>query len=374
MKICIITSHYLPHIGGVELATYNLANELIKFGHEVHIITPKFSNYNEIDDGGIILHRLFVPGYLSGKKWFSVLTAWLFMFKVIKCIKHIRPDVIHVQNITNSIPSYIASCRYNIPYLICINGNLELMGYFLPYFLKKYWPKLPYLKHANAIVTLTPEMVAEFTLDLKRDLVLIPTGVDLGKFSPIERTETSLLSNLILLTVCRLDDKKGIEYAIESMITIKSKFSNVKLLIVGDGEYRKYLEQLVIKWNLSKEVEFIGSVLNSEINQYYRKADVFLLPSLFEGYPLVLLEAMACGLPIISTPVSIAPEIINTWNNGYIVPFKSASAIADAVIAILSDRSKCKEFGINSFNASKTVLTWRDVAKKYEQLYQDIII
>ena len=68
MKICIITSHYLPHIGGVELATYNLANELIKFGHEVHIITPKFSNYNEIDDGGIILHRLFVPGYLSGNQ------------------------------------------------------------------------------------------------------------------------------------------------------------------------------------------------------------------------------------------------------------------------------------------------------------------
>ena len=157
------------------------------------------------------------------------------------------------------------------------------------------------------------------------------------------------------------------------MSQIRTKYPNAKLKIVGDGEYRKYLEELTISSGLSESIEFLGLIPNTEIPTHLRNADLFLLPSLFEGLPLTLLEAMACGLPVISTPVSIAPEIIKNWNNGIIVPFKSPDAIADAVITLLSNTKLRETYAENSATAAKETASWESISEKYQTLYQSII-
>jgi len=371
MKIVIIATHYLPHVGGLELATYHLAKELDKQQNEVHIITP-YPDPNK-NTTPIYIHRQPIHTYPDEHPIRAFIDGLIFFRKTVKTIKEIKPDIVHAQNITNSIPAYIAWRKSRIPYTICIHGNLELMGPFLPTFLQRFWPKFPHIKAAAQIITLTNEMSTLFEKKLGKKPAVIPNGVDLDRFYPAEKNEKKKSASSVILTLSRIDNKKGLEYAIESMTKIHTKFPTAKLMIVGDGEYRSELEKLVEKNMLSATVEFPGLIPNSEVPAYLRNADLFLLPSLYEGLPLTLLEAMACGLPIISTPVSIAPEIIATWKNGYIIPFKSPDAISESVIDLLSNPDKRRQCSENSYRAAKETLSWEKVGKHYAELYQFIL-
>lgn len=246
------------------------------------------------------------------------------------------------------------------------------MGPFLLKPLKRFWPKLPYIKSASEIISLTPEMGERIEKELGRKSVVIPNGVDLERFFPIPK-KNSNTENLTIITLSRIDDKKGLEYAIQSMPKILENYPKTKLKILGDGDYRSHLEQLTAALGLDKSVEFAGSIPNTEVPNHLQNAEIFLLPSLFEGLPLTLLESMACGLPVVSTPVSVAPGIIEKWNNGIIVPFKSPDAIADAIITLLSNQDLREKYAKNSSDAAKETMSWKSVAEQYNSLYQSVI-
>ena len=376
MKICIVTSGYPPKIGGVETVTENLAKEYVNLMHEVHVITPSEDATNQtITPENIILHKIHIDKFSDAETmpiYNKIPRGILFFRRIFKNIKTIKPDIIHVQNIQNSIPVYFAKKIQKTPYCISLHNNLELMGIALPNIMKKYWMKLPYVKDANAIVSLTKEMAETVQESLQRESDIIPNGVDIKRFYP-NPTPNEERENKIILTISRLDNKKGIEYAIESMPNILKKYPHTILRIIGDGDFRPELDKISESLCLQNSVEFIGQIPNSDVPDYLQNADIFLLPSLFEGLPLTLLESMACGLPVISTPVSIAPEIIEKWDNGIIVPFKSPEAISNAVITLLSNPDLRETYAENSATAAKETMSWKSVAEQYISLYQSII-
>ena len=179
--------------------------------------------------------------------------------------------------------------KYHIPYIICIHGNLELMGPFLPKLLRHFWAKLPYIKSAAGIVTLTYEIGMRVENELGRKPFVIPNGVDLERFFPNDENNSNIDGQTIV-TLSRIDDKKGLEYAIMSMTQILDVYPQAKLKIVGDGNHRSVLEKLSDEIGVANSVEFVGSVPNMDVPNHLRDADVFLLPTLFEGLPLTLLE------------------------------------------------------------------------------------
>ena len=376
MKICIVTSGYPPKIGGVETVTENLAKEYVNLMHEVHVITPSEDATNQtITPEKIILHKIHIDKFSDAETmpiYYKIPRGILFFRRIFKNIKTIKPDIIHVQNIQNSIPVYFAKKIQKTPYCITLHNNLELMGIALPKFMRKYWMKLPYVIDANAIVSLTKEMAETVQESLQRESDIIPNGVDIKRFYP-NPTPNEERENKIILTISRLDNKKGIEYAIESMPNILKKYPHTILRIIGDGDFRPELDKISESLCLQNSVEFIGQIPNSDVPDYLQNADIFLLPSLFEGLPLTLLESMACGLPVISTPVSIAPEIIEKWDNGIIVPFKSPEAISNAVITLLSNPDLRETYAKNSATAAKETMSWKSVAEQYISLYQSII-
>lgn len=370
MKICIIVTHYLPHIGGLELATYHLAKELDKQNNEVHIITP-YPDSNE-NTTSIKIHRHPIHTYPDEHPIRAFVDGLTFFRKTVETINEIKPNIIHAQNITNSIPAYIASKRYHIPYIICLHGALELMGPFLPACLKRFWPKLPHIKAASQIIALTNEMAGRLEKELGRESVVIPNGVDTTHFYPSLTPEVSP-HNPVIICLSRIDDKKGLEYAIKSMDDVLKHYPDAILNIVGDGNFRNELEKIVWKHKLTKNVRFMGVVPNTDVPDLLRSADIFLLPSLSEGFALTALEAMASGLPIISTPVGIIPEMVSKWNNGIIIPFKSSTAISNAIISLLDHPNIRLEYGKQSVKATREKYSWTTVAKKYEEIYQKIV-
>jgi glycosyltransferase involved in cell wall biosynthesis len=159
------------------------------------------------------------------------------------------------------------------------------------------------------------------------------------------------------------------EYAIQSMYFVIKTIPNAHLTIIGDGPLHDSLSQLIKEMNLINNVTLMGLLPHRDILQYLQKSHIFLQPSLSEGFSNALLEAMGCGLPIVATPD--ASEVISKWHNGYIVPYKDARSIADAIIRI-SCNDEIVLFSHRSIEASK-YYTWNSVAKQYLEQFQNII-
>lgn len=134
-----------------------------------------------------------------------------------------------------------------------------------------------------------------------------------------------------------LIQRKGIEYLIKAMPGIISECGKTILLIVGEGN-QEYLEKIAISLNVSDSVVFEGFVPEDKLSMYYNSCDIFVLPSLQEGFGMVMAEAMACGKPVIATNTSAIPEVLG--DAGLTVPPRDSRALSEAVITLLKDKGK----------------------------------
>lgn len=177
-------------------------------------------------------------------------------------------------------------------------------------------------------------------------------GIDLEEFKYVER-EIPPGKDVKLLTIGRLVEKKGHEYAIQAVARIvrKNKNRNIEYTIAGDGPLRNRLKSLVLELGMENHIKFLGDVEKKETIALYRQADIFLLPSVTasdgdqEGIPVVLMEALATGLPAIATYHSGIPELINDRKTGFLVPEKDISALAQALDYVLENPQECSVIG-----------------------------
>jgi sugar transferase (PEP-CTERM/EpsH1 system associated) len=166
----------------------------------------------------------------------------------------------------------------------------------------------------------------------------------------------------------RLVKEKGLEYLILALKTIVRSYPSIRLLIVGQGILQNHLKELVIQNGLQDNVLFTGGRLDTP--QLYKVFDLFVLPSISEGLPMVLLEAMASGCPIIATEVGGIPSLIRHGFNGSLVPSKDPDSLAKEILKLLADTEKRNEYienGKQIFNKSYDV---RVMTRKYESLYE----
>jgi colanic acid/amylovoran biosynthesis glycosyltransferase len=164
----------------------------------------------------------------------------------------------------------------------------------------------------------------------------LPMGVDLSRFRFTERIK-SHDGVLRLLTVARLQEVKGIEYALRAIAVVKDKYPNLHYQIVGDGPLRARLEELAGRLGLANNVEFLGALSQEKVVKLYQHAQIFLLPSIVarsgeeEGQSLALVEAQASGLPVIATRTGGIPESIREGKSGLLVPPQDPDALAGAI-------------------------------------------
>lgn len=161
-------------------------------------------------------------------------------------------------------------------------------------------------------------------------VTFLRNGVDLEHFRPTLRDETRrrlALTRTTLLSVGNLVELKGHDLVIRAM----KELQDLQLIIIGAGPAKAKLQDLVDRLNLSDRVHLLGTIPHSELPAYYSAADIFVLASSREGWPNVLLEAMACGTPVVATRVGGVPEIITAKNAGIVVDARTSEAIVAAV-------------------------------------------
>jgi glycosyltransferase involved in cell wall biosynthesis len=356
MKIVILVSLFPPGtLGGTEIATYNLAKQLARRGHEIHVITthdrglPFFRKENDF-----YVHRIAWPKI----RFIGIFSFWLQMLPKIRAIK---PDIVHAQDFTIGVPALVIKKILKIPYVVWGRGtDVNRSSPFFRIIIKLL------IQNADAVLALTEDMRKNLKKINNTEICVVPNGIDLDEYN----TPISCIKNKkIILFVGRLHPVKGVPYLIIAMKSILDKIPDSKLLLVGYGNEKEMLEALTIQLGIQKHVEFVGKVTPEVVKTFMQQSDVFVLPSLSEGFPNVILEAMACGLPIVASRVGGIPDIITNEINGFLVENKDSDEMADKIILLLGDDSLRRKICDINKNLVKKY-SWHNVIVEVEKIYQ----
>lgn len=380
MKICHLTSCFPPSRGGVETYVYNLCRGLVERGHQVKVITSSRGKppgkYHEWIDGIEViryperLHFLEAP--------ILPLIAFHALFEDY--------DILNIHNMIPTISELaliFGRCRRK-PIVLTYYNDTETQQYGV---LGRFATKA-YAKIARSIAQLADQIVAlnkayaetsPVLSSVLDRIAIIPCGVDLNKFTPLQTSsEDNDLSRInkshIILYVGKLIWYKGIEYLIQAMKTVLENVDDAQLIIVGDGPERSKLAALANELGVGEHVTFTGWVPDESLPKYYQIADLLVLPSISrrEAFGIVLLEAMACGKPVIVSDIPGPNMVIKNNENGLIVPPKNVLRLAEAIIGLLVDEDRRKEMGAHSRKLVEAKYDWDNIVERYEAIYSEI--
>jgi len=174
----------------------------------------------------------------------------------------------------------------------------------------------------------------------------------------------------IIGSIGRLMPQKGYTYFLSALPEVCRKFPETEIWLIGDGELRLELENQARQLGIAENVKFLGR--QTDVFPWLRQMDLFILPSLWEGYALVIMESMAAGTPVLATDIDGTRELIQTGINGWLVPPAEPTALANAIIRILDDPAQCKKIVTNAY-ASLDGVKFDRVAGQYDKLYRDLL-
>ena len=353
-------------------ACYYLTKGFSEQGHEVTVIT---SNYQELPqkeiENGVEIIRVSSKRTSQDHCSFFEMCSYLIKAWPVarKCIKQKDFDICQVFFGVPSGPiGYLLKKLYHLPYVIRFGGG-DIPG-GQARFDKVYKLIAPLVRiiwrNADRMVA-NSEGLRKHAYDFydKKRVEIISNGVDTDYYIPLENVG----NKINLLFVSRLIEGKGLQFLLPQMKQIIQECKEeVCLTIVGDGPYRSVLENIVREENIEKYVSFEGHKNKQQIVQYYQSADLFLLPSLKEGMPNVVLEAMACGLPIIMTPCEGSTELIQ--DNGVIA---SREQFGREIVRICNDRDLRIKMGNKSRKMALERFKWEKKVNQYLEMYCEIV-
>ena len=389
MKIGVITSVYPEFKGDPHgIFIHRLMREISKQGHDVYILAPYSGGKTDYILDGINVEKFnyFYPkrfqrlcgryGMIDNVKEgifvkFQFLTFILFN-AIYSCRKLNHMDIVHVQwPIPNGLGALFLKIFYKIPYINTIHGEEVYLS-------KRYHttPILKLLVHHSSKTLTNSSGTFEVCLEsgLKREkLGIIPFGVDTSFFRPINNQKDNNIFQI--LSVGYLIERKGFEYLIKAVKDVLEVHDNVKLIIVGSGPLEIQIKKLIHELKLNDTVKILDNVSDEELLELYNSSDLFILPSIVdsqgntEGLGVVLLEAMACKVPVIGTDIGGIPDIIQDNETGLLVPQKDILRLSSAINSMIENKSLRKRIAIKGYCCVQNKFNWKKIANCYLEIY-----
>jgi glycosyltransferase involved in cell wall biosynthesis len=199
---------------------------------------------------------------------------------------------------------------------------------------------------------------------------VIYNGVDTEYFQPRSRAHHSG-RKLKLLCITRLIELKGIQYLIDAIGQLTQE--NVELTIAGTGEYEAQLKGTVADKKLDSRIHFLGQVSHDAVRKLYHGADVFVFPSYGDAFPISVLEAMACELPVIATDYGGAKEIITQGDSGLLVRSRDTADLVKAIRYLNQDANLRESMGKRGRMIASQKFSWDTIVRQYVDVYQSAI-
>jgi glycosyltransferase involved in cell wall biosynthesis len=361
---------FYPYTGGVEKYVLNLSQELINRGHSVKVVCadePK-SDLTEID--GINVQRLNYIGKISNTN----ITLGLF-FALLKE----NFDIIHTHFPTpwSAGISMIISFLKKKPLILTYHNDAVTAGklsVLTEIYNRVFLPLL--LKRSLKILITQPEYInrSKYLYKYKNKIEVIPCGIDSNIY--FQKNINKIPNQIFFLSILdKHHTYKGLDCLIKAIKIVKTKIPDIKLIVGGSGELVEEYKTLTKGLGLENNVEFRGFIESNKLVDLYNQSELFVLPStgIQEGFGIVLLEALACGTPVIATNiVGIAKEIKDN-KCGIIIPCNDAKKLAQAIIRIIKNINLQKKMIIKGKSLIQDKYDWNKIVKMVENIYLEVI-
>ena len=366
MKILQTPIRFKPYIGGVENYVYELSKQLVRQGHKVKVICanePQSKAHDQIDS--IKINRLKYVGKIANtnitpflplkllSEDFDVIhthipTPWSAdLSAIISFLKRKKLIVTYHNDITGSGISKHISVLYN-----------QTMLKFI-------------LKTAHKIIITQPKYL-DYSPHLKKyrhKIIVIPAGVDTERFRPIKKIKKTKNTVGFLSVLDEYHRYKGLDYLLKAIAKAKVNVPDIKLIVGGSGAllpvYKKMAKDLAIE----KNVKFLGCIPDNKLPEFYNRLDVFVLPSISakqEGFGIVVLEALACKTPVITTNITAIAKDLKIQDHGIVIKPKDADELAKMIIKQLSKKSK----STSSTPITDQKYSWQNISMEIQKLYE----
>lgn len=378
MRLLLINNEYPPIGGGGSTVTKYALKYFSEWGHEAALITSRFRDltFKETIDGGTVIR---VPAIRRYKDFCAAWELVIFGFSAfLYCLWYVpryKPDVIHAYfALPSGFVAKLINLIYGTPYSVYFGGS-DMPG-SNPSRYKKIYPYVTALTRwvwrGAKISTVCSNGLLELGRkhDEEYDFRLVPNGVELSRFVPIEREKNPKVK---ILFIGRLIARKGLHYVVQALPRIQELTkTQFEVEVVGTGSMRLTLDNMASKLSVSHLIKYVGTVPYDKLHESYQSADIFVLTSESEGMPAVTLEAMGCGLPIVTTNVPGNREIVKEGENGYLVNVGDTEKLAQVLTKLIDDEALRENLGNKSRQFVKSY-EWREIIKRYENILQEIV-
>lgn len=373
MRIALFTDTFENGLGGITVYVRSLAYYLAKHGHFVKVFVWGSKNLTKTDKKiCVTFPGIDVIKSVKGKAGFSP-------FEILKTVKAFAPDLIHNHSqYTMGIHAVFVAKKLKIPlvshYHMYLEGGINHFPILLQklpkttdFIIKKGTKK--FFNQSNLVIA--PSLIMKKYLKnigVKTRIAIVPFGIDLNLFYKKEKKQTKKFT---IIHVGRLSKEKNVE----DLIYIFNKFAqdkDVLLKIVGDGSETERLKNLVKNLRIKGKVKFLRWIERKKLSHLYNSSDVFITLSEMETFGIVILEAMACGLPIIGAKALAIPELVKNNFNGFLVDKRNPKDILEKLNHIFENKKLSVNFSKNSVQFAKRYAKSK-VFQKLENIYNSIL-
>ncbi|PKD16761.1 hypothetical protein APR41_08115 [Salegentibacter salinarum] len=355
-----------PQLRGAEIFACQLSNHLIKLGHEVLVLTI-FKGDSDLPFSGKIIHL-----NRSLSKRFFDLKGWKELDEVIK---EFKPDIIQA-NAADTLKFAVSSkivYSWNVPIVF---RNANKMGDFIDSTLKFYLNRF-YLKKISHVISVSKECQKDFEKTFlwpSENISTIEIGVEEKKIGNVPADLQRIFQKgYVLSHIGGFAPEKNHSGLLEIFNELKIQFPNIQLLLIGKGRLENEIKDEVRKLNLEDSVHFLG--YRNDVLEILSFSSIFVLPSLIEGLPGVILEAMYCETPVVAYNVGGVGEVVETNKTGWLINKGSNQQFIESLYDILSQIESDKKLP-EVVEAKKLVnnsFLNNQIAKRFETCYEEIL-
>ncbi len=375
LRVLEVAVRFFPYVGGVENTVLHLSRELVSRGHRVRVVCADEPAGGPAEVEGIEVVRLPYRGKIGNTN-----LSW----GLLEALRREEADVIHTHMPTAwfADAAGIVAEEKGIPLVFSYNNDLVgpgIKGLIGAAYNRLFLPGL--LRRSARIVTSNPGY-GDFSLHLRpfrSKVEHIPWGVDAELFSPAPFPEGPERIVGFLALLDRHHRYKGLDELLQALALAKKGSAPtdppIRLRVGGSGEELPRYRALAAELGVADRVDFLGFIPHAELVDFFRACHLFALPSTDgsqEGFGLVLLEAMACGRPVLTTPVVGMSRDIDRASSGVLVPPADPEALGAALLDLIRDHARLAETGRRGRTLVEECFTWEAIASRYEALFAEL--
>lgn len=379
MKLLLVNYEYPPVGGGAGNATAYLARALRTLGHDVVVVTASYRDLcGWYDDRGVNILRLrslrrsVHYARLSEMLSYVVHACW----SVPRLAARMKPDGCVV---FFSLPcgpiGWLAKRATGVPYVVALRGG-DVPGAetSISYLQRILAPiRRMVLAGARAVTANSSGLAAISSATDAFPVDVIPNGVDTEFYHP-GTDEGAQSETMDLLFVGRFNGQKNLLFLLQQFSVARARTPTLRLTMVGDGPHRNMLEAEARRLGIADAVRWRGWMEKSALAALYREVDVFLNPSLYEGMPNTVMEAMASGLPVIASAVAGNDELVEHGRTGLLFNLDDSNAFANAMVFLSANPHLRASYGRSGRAAVLSRFSWEATAQRYAAYFQSRIL